>query len=166
MVFRPSSIPAGGRALSPDERLRLERDMQAIVDGTHLFRSLDTAARRDLVESAFVMQFEPGDALVRQNDLGDTMYLVMEGTVRVIYEGPEGLVELAELGRGACLGEVSVLTGNPRTATILAQTDVTTAVLARHRVQRILDAHPKVRSLLEALIEGRARATVERIVGS
>jgi len=163
--YRPSSFPTGARTLSTDEVASLERDMADIVAKSHLFKSLDDVTRKELLESAFVMQYDGGEMLLREGDPGDTMYLVMEGTVRVHTHSPQGEIQLAELGRGACIGEVSVLMGSPRTATVDAVTDVTCAVLARHRVQRILDANPKVRTLLEALVEGRARQTVERILG-
>jgi CRP-like cAMP-binding protein len=163
---RPSTMPSGARSLSREEVDALERDMEEIVAKSHLFKSLDESARKELLESAFVMMYEPGDMLLREGDPGETMLLVMEGTVRVHTHSPQGEIQLAELGRGACIGEVSVLMGSPRTATVDAITAVTCAVLARHRVNRILDAHPRVRVLLEALVEGRARQTLERILGS
>ncbi|MBX7194131.1 MAG: cyclic nucleotide-binding domain-containing protein [Sandaracinaceae bacterium] len=166
MPYRPSTLPLGARTLSADEVAALERDMADIVARSHLFKSLDDAARKELLESAFVMQYDAGEMLLREGDPGDTMFLVMEGTVRVHTHSAQGEIQLAELGRGACVGEVSVLTGSPRTATVDAMTAVTCAVLARHRVQRILDAHPRVRALLEALVEGRAKQTLERILGS
>lgn len=166
MPYRPSSVPTGARALSADEVASLERDMAEIVAKSHLFKSLDEQARKDLLESAFLMQYDPGEMLLREGDPGEAMFLVMEGTVRVHTHSPQGEIQLAELGRGACVGEVSVLTGSPRTATVDAVTAVTCAVLARHRVQRVLDQHPRVRTLLEALVEGRARQTVERLLGS
>lgn len=163
---RPSVIPLGGRALSDEEHLALEREMEAIVLGSHLFKSLDEAGRRSLLESGFVMHFDPGDTILRQGDPGDTMFLVLEGTVRVETQAPAGgQVQLAELGRGACVGEVSVLTRGPRTATVTALTPVVTVTFARHRIERVLDGHPRVRALLEALIEGRAKATVDKIIG-
>jgi CRP-like cAMP-binding protein len=58
-----------------------------------------------------------------------------------------------------------VITGAPRTATVTAITDVTVATFARHRVQRVLDQAPKVRALLEQLIEGRANDAVAKIIG-
>ncbi len=165
--YRPSSIPSGTRTLSADEVAALERDMEEIVAKSHLFKSLDEPARKELLESAFVMQYDPGEMLLREGDPGDAMLLVMEGTVRIHTHALQGgELQLAELGRGACIGEVSVLTGSPRTATVDAVTSVTCAVLARHRVHRILDAHPKVRALLETMVEGRARQTLERILGS
>jgi CRP-like cAMP-binding protein len=160
-------MPSGARTLSGDEVAALERDMAEIVAKSHLFKSLDEAARKELLESSFVMQYDPGEMILREGDPGDTMFLVMEGTVRIHARTVQGgELELAELGRGACVGEVSVLTGSPRTATVDAVGAVTCAVLARHRVQRVLDAHPRVRELLETLVEGRARQTLERILGN
>lgn len=165
VTHRPSFIPHGGRSLSPEELKSLYADMEAIVRGSHLFKSLDDAAREDLLSYAFVQHFDAGEVILREGDLGDTMILLMEGTVRVHTHSALAEIQLADLGRGACVGEVSVLTGSPRTATVDAVTDVTCAVLARHRVERILDGHPRVRELLEALVEGRARNTIERILG-
>ena len=159
-------IPLGGRALSDEEQAAIEREMEAIVMRSHLFKSLDEAGRRSLLESGFVMHFEPGDMLLREGDPGDTMFLVLEGTVRVATDAPAGgSVQLADLGRGACVGEVSVLTKGPRTATVIAMTPVATVTFARHRIERILESHPRVRTLLEALVEGRAQDTIDKIIG-
>lgn len=165
MTFRPSFLPTGARILSPEEVAHLERDMAEIVAKSHLFKSLDEEARKGLLESAFVMQYDEGERLLREGDVGETMMLVMDGTVRVHTSGPQGDVQLAELGRGACVGEVAVLSGAPRTANVDAMTRVTAAVFAKHRIERVLDAHPRVRALLQALVEGRARQTLDRILG-
>jgi CRP-like cAMP-binding protein len=164
VTYRPSVIPNGGRTLDANELAALERDMEAIVIHSHLFKSLDLAARVNLIESAFVMMYAAGDVILREGDPGDTMFLVMEGTVRVETHGTSGSVHLAELGRGACVGEVSVIKGAPRTATVTAVTDVSVAMFARHRVMRVLDQSPKVRAILEQLIEGRANDTVDKII--
>jgi len=166
VTYRPSVIPNGGRALDENELAALERDMEAIVLGSHLFKSLDLASRANLIASAFVMTYEAGDTILREGDPGDTMFLVMDGTLRVETSGgANGTVHLAELGRGACVGEVSVITGAPRTATVTAITNVSVATFARHRVSRVLDQSPKVRALLEQLIERRADDAVAKIIG-
>jgi CRP-like cAMP-binding protein len=165
VTYRPSVIPNGGRALDESELAALERDMEAIVLGSHLFKSLDLASRANLIASAFVMTYEAGETVLREGDPGDTMFLVMDGTLRVETNGVNGTVHLAELGRGACVGEVSVLTGAPRTATVTAITNVSVATFARHRVSRVLDQSPKVRALLEQLIERRADDAVAKIIG-
>jgi CRP-like cAMP-binding protein len=94
------------------------------------------------------------------------MYLLLNGKVRVETTAAQGSVHLAELGHGACFGEVSVLTGGLRTATVTAVTDVDAVAFEKHRIERIVADYPKVRALLEALVEGRARDTIEKIVGS
>lgn len=165
MSHRPSLIPTGARPLSDEEQAAIERNMEAIVMGSHLFKSLDEAGRRSLIESGFVTRFEAGDVILKQGDPGDTMFLILEGRVRVETATPGGTVQLAELGRGACLGEVSVLTKGPRTATVTALAELTTVTFARHRIERLLEAHPRVRALLEALVAGRAKAAVDKILG-
>lgn len=140
--------------------------MEAIVTRSHLFKSLDDAGRQRLLESGFVMRFDAGDVILREGDRGETMYLMMEGQVRIETSAPNGTLQLAELGRGACVGEVSVLTGSPRTATVTAITPVTAVTFARHRILRLLDENPKVRALLDTLVEARARDTVEKLIGS
>ncbi len=140
--------------------------MTAIIDASHLFKSLDAEGRRDVLKSGYVMSYEADDIVVLQGDPGDTMFLVIRGKVRVETEKPGGkMLQLAELGPGACVGEVSVLSGTPRTATVRAISDVDVVALARHRVVRVLAQYPKVRELLESIIQARAEDTIEKIIG-
>lgn len=167
-MTEPSVIPPRGRALEEAEREALFADLAEIIASSHLFKSLDDQGRRDLIESGYVLCFAPGEVLMRQGEEGDTrMYLIMKGTVVVETSAePRGSIHLAQLGRGACVGEVSALTGGPRTATVKAVDEVQAVTFEQHRMQRVIDAHPRVRKLLEAMIEGRARDTVEKLIGS
>ena len=165
-MTRPSYIPEFARALATQELAALIKEMEAIVSSSHLFKSLDEVGRKRVLESAYVTNFAPGDTLLREGMPGESFLLVMKGTVIVETTSPSGPVHLAELGRGACVGEVSVLTGQPRTATVTAKTEVDAAAFERHRIERVLADYPKVRSVLESLVVGRARDTIEKIVGS
>jgi len=156
----PSIIPPGGRLLSDEERRALMQEMAKIVDVSHLFKSLDEDGRRRVLMSGFVCSYNAGDMVLKEGDPGDTMYLVLGGTARV----STGKVHLAELTRGACLGEVSVLTGGVRTATVTAVTELDLVAFEAHRIERVLEDYPKVRELLESIVEGRARQTVEKII--
>ena len=159
-------IPPTGRALNDAEREALLADIEDIVQSSHLFKSLDPAGRAELIESGYVVAYDPGEVLVRQGDTGSVMYLVMKGSISVETDkGAGSSITLAELGRGACVGEVALLTGGPRTATVKAIDEVKVVAFEKHRVQRVIDGYPKVRALLEAMIEGRARQTVEKLIG-
>ena len=162
----PSVIPPGGRILGDDERRALLAEMSDIVNTSHLFKSLDDEGRRRVLSSGYVCSFSAGETLIKEGDHGTAMYLLLNGKVRVETTAAQGSVHLAELGHGACVGEVSVLSGGPRTATVTAATDVDAVAFEKHRIERILADYPKVRALLEALVEGRARDTIEKIVGS
>jgi CRP-like cAMP-binding protein len=164
-VTRPSEIPPGARALSLDEYAAALTDMEELVRRSHLFKSLDEAGRKRVLESGYVTSFQKGEDLVRQDEDGDVMFIVLGGRVHIKTRAASGEVALAELGRGACVGEVAVLTGQPRTATVTALTDVDAVAFAKHRIERILDDHPKVRALLLSIVEHRARDTVEKIIG-
>ena len=166
-MSQPSEIPPRGRALADIEREALLDDLEEMVSSSHLFKSLDEDGRRTLIGYGYVITFEDGDTIVEQGETGNTMYLVMTGTVRVeTAAGPRGSIHLAELGRGACIGEVAVLTRSPRTATVTAVGSVQLVAFERHRIQRVIDAHPRVGEILEAMIEGRARDTVEKLINS
>ena len=160
-------IPPKGRALDDSEREALLADIEDIVASSHLFKTLDETGRRELIESGYVVGYEAGQVLVKQGDVGSAMYLVMQGRIAVETDtGARSSIVLAELGRGACIGEVALLTGSPRTATVKALDDVKVVAFEKHRVQRVIDAYPRVRKLLEAMIEGRARDTVEKLISS
>jgi len=75
-----------------------------------------------------------------------------------------GNLKLAELGPGDFFGEVSLLSGKPRTATITARTKVTAIELDRASVDRIAENHPEVMKVLEDFCERRAKDAVEAVM--
>jgi hypothetical protein len=163
-----SAIPPRGRALSAEERAALEADLELVIDRSHLFRSLDAEGRTHLLSSGYVLALEDGEVLIEEGEEGGIMYLVLDGRVRVSARrtGTAEDVTLAELGRGAVVGEVSVLSGSPRTATVSAVGASHVLAFEAHRIQRVLDAHPEVRRRLQSVVEGRARDAAEKMIGS
>ena len=139
--------------------------MADIVSNSHLFKSLDEDGRRSAIESARVAVFHEHDVVLQQDASSDAMYIVLDGTVRVETIAPGAKVMLAELGRGACIGEVGVLTNNPRTATVTALTEVKVIRFSKADIDSLLTRYPKVHKLLLALVEHRARDTIEKIIG-
>lgn len=164
-VTSPSNIPPSGRPLSPGEYAGLVERMAEIVHKSHLFKSLDAAGQERVLECGYVETFSVGDTIFRQHEPGDTMLVVLNGKVKVTTETPAGEVHLAELGTGAVIGEVGLMMNQPRTATVVALTDVDAVSFARHRIFRILDDYPKVTDLLRSLVERRANDTIEKIIG-
>ena len=152
------------RAISPEEKAEILADMAQIMEQSHLFKSLDPPGRERMLKGGYALVFQPNEALVTEGQKGAYMYLVMNGQVRVDTTGPTGKVKLAELGRGACVGEVSVITQSPRTATVTAMVETKCVAFEREHVVSVIEDYPKVRRLLEMLVKGRARDTVQKII--
>ena len=108
-----------------EEPIRTERHIAVAADqlaGVSLFKTLDDNARVALSKSANEHLFAAGEAIVRQDADGDSMFVLMSGNARVVLE-PSGQ-EVAVIPAGSFFGEMSMLTGDRRTATVKAVDDV------------------------------------------
>ena len=133
------------------------------VGGSHLFKSLDDDGLSRLLQGATSVSYRPGQFVVREGDPGEALYLIREGQVRVTTSRQGREVELAILGGGACIGEVALLTGQPRTATVVTLENCTMLCFHKNQIDDILQSYPKVRRLLESVIMGRAKSTIEKV---
>lgn len=136
--------------------------LAAICD-SHLFKSLDDEGRHRLLETSTGVTFEAGQVIVREGDPGEALYIIKEGSVQVKTSSQDQEVPLARLSRGACFGEVALLSGRPRTATVVAEEHCTLLCFHRQSIEDVLNTYPKVRKLLESVVQGRARDTIEKI---
>lgn len=137
--------------------------VEATIEGSFLFRSLDEAARRELVERGVVMVFSAGREILSEGDEGDEFYLVDHGVVEVTTQVSGSPVALGTLQRGGFFGEVALLTGQKRTASVQALTDVTVVRFDKCDIDELLNRSPAARRLIEAMVAGRARNAAESI---
>ncbi len=142
----------------------LWNNVEEVVSGSLLFRSLDEVGRRELVSRGVVMVFPGNYVVLREGERSTDFYLVDRGIVEVTTVGPTGAsVVLATLQRGAFFGEVAMLTGMPRTATVTALTDTSVVRFDKADIDVVLARDPGALRLLNTMVEGRARDTVEKI---
>jgi CRP-like cAMP-binding protein len=91
------------------------------------------------------------------------MFLIESGSVAVSIRGATGEShELTVLDAGAAFGEISLLTGDPRTATVRAETETTLVEIEKESLAPILREHPALISELEATMEERRRHAADR----
>ena len=110
------------------------------LGGIDLFSTLPEETRLALSRSAQEHIFAAGEAIVRQNDAGDSMYVILAGRARVTLE-PSGQ-EVAVIEAGGFFGEMSMLTGDPRTATVRALDDVRALEIPAERFRAIALERP------------------------
>lgn len=87
--------------------------------------------------------FAPGQVIVRAGDVGDLFYVVTHGTIRFLVQDAGGTeITLDEVGPGSYFGELSMLTGEPRSVRVQAIDAVTTLTLNRDEFFAFLERHP------------------------
>jgi small-conductance mechanosensitive channel len=104
----------------PDEATKL-RDRERVLAGVDLLARLTDGQRRQIAEATTTRMFGNGEAIVRQGTPGESMFIVCSGRVVVLLE-PDNH-EVAVIEKGGYFGEMSVLTGEPRAATVRARGD-------------------------------------------
>lgn len=122
-----------------------------------LFAGLTPAETTDLESRMRRREFAPQQTIVREGGPGDAAFLVVSGLVAVRHKDPESGVEflLAELGAGQMFGEMALITGHPRTASVVALEPTVCAVLERADFERALQDHPGVAFALARVMAER-----------
>lgn len=109
-----------------------------------------------LVSSGLILLFGPNEALVTRGENGNSMFVVLDGKVQVIGKSDAGKrVVLAKLGPGECFGETSLLTGEPRNATVRAETDTLVLEIRKKDISPLIEANPALAVRLAELLERR-----------
>lgn len=156
-----ASRPAQTTVEAPSQHLAELKELRASA----LFASFREQALEQILTSTSLRSYQEGDIIVTEGEIGSSLFLIVSGEVKVFTRGERGEhLALAELGAGDFFGEVSLLTGKPRTATITAKSAVLAIELSKSDVDRISEQHPEVRSVLEDFYQRRAHETVEAVI--
>ncbi len=132
------------------------------IDDVDLLSSLSKNEKNELSREAAERRYAAGERIVRQGDLGTEFFIVVSGEVRVTVRREDGRgVEVGTFGPGFFFGEMSLLTGEPRRATITATQDTDVIVIGQDGFRQIIATHPKIADKLSAAIEKR-RTEIEQ----
>jgi small-conductance mechanosensitive channel len=169
----PLSMPAHAVFITEDSQARkarkLEREQALRMDALAnigLFRDLGEDERRELALGLTPTPFARGEILTRAGAEGHDMYVITSGTVSVRADDGVTQEELAQLHAGEFFGEMSLLTGAPRSATIVALSDVECYRLNAELFQGLLARRADLaEKLAEALRERRTALQSYRPMG-
>jgi hypothetical protein len=150
-VFKPASqeelsagLAAGGMVQTPLFRDFSKDELVAVIRGLEL------------------RNFEPGEIVMSAGEPGDSMFILTTGMARAYMRTGEGHhVQLRLMTDGDFFGEISILTGGPRTATVTAVTPLDVLELDKATLDEITKTHPRVRDVLQEFYSLRARHTAE-----
>jgi small-conductance mechanosensitive channel len=122
----------------------------ALLAQIPLFAPLSEEDRRELASGMSDQIYGRGEQLVRQGDSGTTFFIIADGTVRISLRDGTRTVVLNTLERGDFFGEMSLLTGERRSASVVAESDAAVFTLTHEHFGKLLARHEE---LVEALAE-------------
>jgi len=145
-----------GVSLEQQQKESQRRAALAMLDDIELFSSLSEAERARLADTIVSLPFACGEALCREGEPGDSFYIIRSGQGTVSLADPDGQsMPVAQLGAGGFFGEMSLLTGETRSATARAETDVEAWCVSKKDFAGLLKADIDLAGKLAAILEKR-----------
>ena len=124
-----------------------------MLGAVDLFSRCSRSELKTVVRHIETVRLEPGTELTRQGDAGDAFYVIIDGRAEVKVDG-EGA---GEMGPGEYFGELALLDGQPRSATVVAASELEVAVLGIRMFRTLLREFPDLSTQLLGGLAGALR---------
>jgi len=129
-----------------------------------LFSDLNDAEIEHIGKRMVIRKFNKNSLIIFEDDVGNSLFVIVRGRVKISHISPDGAEAiLAILGRGDFFGELSVIDGLGRSATVTSIDDVELMMLRRNEFMEIMERVPKVAITLLKELAGRIRKSDSHI---
>ncbi len=143
-----------------DRPFRTLDETLGLLSSVDLLQLLRPEDLRSLAAEVLPRRFRPGERIIQEGAPGNTFYVVAHGQVSVRTGSPER--EVTQIGPGTYFGEMSLLTGEPRAASVVALGEVELLEIARPTFGRVLASHPELAANLANLL-GQRRSELRAV---
>jgi len=143
-------------------------DDYSFIQSTHIFQSIDRGGLCPFLNSLSFRTVKSGELIMKQGDSGDACFLVQKGSGIVFIEKDSKRHQVAKIKEGEIIGEMAILTGEVRNASVIAETDMELWSIEKNKFDEIIEKYPDVRSFLTELVTERfvSRKTIaDRKIG-
>ena len=135
-------------------------DHIALLESVSLFSRLDTRHLKAILKACTERRFEPGEMLVEQGNPGIGLFIIVDGKVTVSKTLRDGQsIHISDNGVGDVIGEMSVLDGAMRTASVQALEPTNCLVLSAWSFKSLMERHPEVALGILPVVVQRFRET-------
>ncbi len=141
-----------------------ELPVSELAKVSKLFEVLDEAGRKQLLGLSRKLHFAAGAEICKEGEKGEEFYVVTKGQVKVTADDFGTPKELATLSAGQFFGEMAVLSGQPRQATVVAASEVELVGFPRQAVDAVLAQYPAVREMLNKVGLARTEDTLQKMM--
>lgn len=147
------------QALVPEPFVAAVDEVERLLSAIGIFEPLDATERRELAARVRPIRLGPVERILVQGAPGSSLFVVADGELEVLWHGPDGIdVPVGHLARGSVFGEMALLTGAPRGATVRSVEQATLYEVCRDHLAPILARRPALVGELVELITRREQA--------
>lgn len=150
-----------------EDRVREDLRMEVVrgLRGVELFRPLTDQQIEELARHSSRLIYSSGETLVRQGDSGDSLFIITGGEVEItVSDGSGRSTHVADLTAGDYFGEMSLLTGEPRTASVTATGETEVIMVRKSGMSALLEQEPAILEPLSAMLDKRLQDLSGRVV--
>lgn len=141
-----------------------ERVILNLLAMSPVFGPCTSAERKEIMDKFEKKDYKEGEDVIREGDAGDSIFLIKSGNVKVTINKGGKIIELAKLYAGDFFGEIALVTGKPRTATVTSAVKSELLELKKKDFDVYLERHPDINDILQAYLEDRANKTANAVL--
>lgn len=158
-VMRPQEEPNEVIETIPDMDLEVA---PTPPDQSPLFSEFSRDELVEVIRGLNLLSYEPGDILMSEGEPGASLLVISSGSVKAFVKNAEGKnTQVRTMAAGEFFGEISLLSGKPRTATVTASASCDLLELDRETLEDIAKRHPNVKSVVQEFYDRRSGSESE-----
>ena len=142
--------------------MTLEEDVE-LLRTIPLFAKIEPSKLKLLAFTSQRLTFKPGDSLFHQGDVGDALYIIVEGDAEVLVDAPGGPMTVATMGKNDFVGDIAVLCDVPRTATVTATSELITMRISKELFFQLVGQFPEIAIEIMRVLAHRLDVTTRQL---
>jgi CRP/FNR family cyclic AMP-dependent transcriptional regulator len=142
--------------------MSLTKDVE-ILSKIPLFAKVNPAKLKLLAFTSERLEYVSGDELFHQDDDGDAAYVILEGEADILVDTPRSAIKITTLGKNDIIGEIAILCDVPRTATVVAHSDLDTLRVSKERFFHLVTQFPQVGVAVMSALASKLNRTTQAL---
>jgi len=142
--------------------MSLEQEVE-LIRQFPIFSKIQPAMQKLLCFSADRLTYAAGQVIFNAGDVGDSAYVIIDGSVEISVPTPSGPIVINEMGKNDLLGEIAIVGEVPRTATAKALTKLETLKISKELFLKIIHENPDAAVELIRILAARLASTTSQL---
>ncbi len=145
--------------------MSLQQDVE-LLRNIPLFAKIDQSRLKLLAFTSQRLTYTQGENLFLQGDIGDSAYIIVEGTAEVVIDTPTGPMTVAKVGKNDFVGEIAILCDVPRTATVSATSELVTMRISKELFFQLVCQFPEMSVEIMRELANRLHKTTQALMAA